>query len=170
MKSDLFESDTSLSPSEQRKQFFSALYEYCDHKIELRAFSPNRRVFAENAQDKKIETFISQNIGQDLYFGIATRDGKGGTKENTKEVPGFWMDIDFKDFKGGEEEAKEVLQNILHESSPAVCNYPIWEWMAPLLDILKEPEEANEEDIEPYLKGLAKRFKGDLASAELQEC
>lgn len=150
-------------PANQWEPFFKALYDGTEHEIELRALPSCKQLFTNWDNTAQIEGFIKGNITQNLYFGVCTREGQKGDKEATRELTTLWTDIDFKDFSGGEEEAREFLGKTLNIPTTAVVHtgnglHLYW--------IFKEAEAARPE-VEAYLKGLAKRLRGDKKAAEL---
>jgi hypothetical protein len=46
---------------------------------------------------EQLTAYVDQNSNQDIYFGVATRDGGGGTKDNIISIPAIWCDCDYKD-------------------------------------------------------------------------
>lgn len=74
----------------------------------------------------------------------------------------LWLDLDFKDLVGGQVDADRVLETMIPPSVIILTgNGYHFYWL------LREPVEAIPEIIEPYLKGLARRYNGDTSSAEL---
>jgi hypothetical protein len=92
-----------------------------------------------------------------IFFGVLPRRPRGGKKEDT--FPGLvaWLDLDFKDFPGGEAEARTRLRGFPLEPSIVVRSghglHAYW--------ILKEPTEPA--ILECLSKGLAKALGGDHA-------
>ena len=56
---------------------------------------------------KEVDKFCKDYKDQNLYFGIATRNGKGGKKENIVSIPCVWAEIDYKDIP--EERVQEII-------------------------------------------------------------
>ena len=85
-------------PEERTKaatEFFSGLYKDCDQGfVELRYLPSRERIFVPLSEIKNWSSFPSN---QNIYFGVSTRDGKGGTKENIVQTPALWIDVDFKE-------------------------------------------------------------------------
>lgn len=157
----IISNDTQKS-NEIYQSFFNALYNGTEHDIELRALPSGKQLFTTSTNTAQIEKFIKEHIGENLYFGVCTREGQKGNKEAAREVPALWVDIDYKDFPGGEEEAKEFLKTF-HIPPSIVVNtgnglHLYW--------LFKEPEKARPQ-IEAYLKGLTKKMRGDIKAAEL---
>lgn len=80
-----------------REIFFNHLYQFCDGMLELRALPLRKQVFLKLDDISGVNTFCNQNGKDDLYFGVGTRDGKGGKKENIIQIPCVWADIDYKE-------------------------------------------------------------------------
>ena len=79
-----------------RFDFFEKLYSFCDGLLELRALPDKNRIFFKPTSRSDINDFCSTYRNNHLYFGVATRDGKGGKKDNIIHIPAVWSDIDFK--------------------------------------------------------------------------
>ena len=85
-----------------RADFFSSMFAGCTGKIDLRAITlmggkPPIRSFFHPTDIKGINKFCQENKDTELYFGIATRDGKAGTKQNIVDFIAVYCDIDVKD-------------------------------------------------------------------------
>ncbi|MCC6543094.1 MAG: primase C-terminal domain-containing protein [Nitrospirae bacterium] len=141
--------------------FLKQLFKDTEHEVEIR-FLPSKEQFFSKSFDE-ISDKINQNIHmQNTYFGCCTREGKKGTKQGCREVPALWIDIDYKDFAGGRDEVMALIETMI---PPSVLNdtgngcHGYW--------LLREPVEAVAADIEPYIKGLARRYGGDSNSTDL---
>lgn len=81
--------------------------------VELRAFSAKGSVadVPVHTRDAAVITqfCLKHNSVNHVYVGAATRIKSGGTKEHCREAIWTWADIDFKDFPGGETDARERL-------------------------------------------------------------
>ena len=85
-----------------RLKFLQCLYRRASGYIELRFLKSGRRAFISLGQDwgsvdKEITNQLSINKNQDVYFGVATRDKRGGALENIVSIPCVWAEVDFKD-------------------------------------------------------------------------
>jgi hypothetical protein len=79
-------------------EFLKHLYRYCEGLIEIRSIGEtNGQGFFKLSQKSEMENFCQQYAQNNIYFGVATRDGNGGEKKNIIEFPGVWCDVDFKD-------------------------------------------------------------------------
>jgi putative DNA primase/helicase len=99
-----------------RNNLLDKLYQRCaEGYLELRAiiegnddakrkFLPLRDGWLINR--KLIDGFCNKFGGRNIYFGVATRDGQGGKKQNVKDIPTVWADIDYKDIPAKEFKGK----------------------------------------------------------------
>ena len=99
-----------------RNDLFKKLFSRCNGFIELRAFPSTKRIFISLGTDwltikKQVDKFCQKHKDQNIYFGIATRNGKGGKKENIISIPCVWVEIDYKDI------SKEKVQEIIDKFS-----------------------------------------------------
>jgi len=90
----------------ERMDLFKELYRRCSGYIELRALPSKKIIFISLGTDwltirKQIDKFCQKHKDQHIYFGIATRDGKGGTEENVISIPCVWVEMDYKDIPKG---------------------------------------------------------------------
>jgi hypothetical protein len=79
-----------------RADFFNKLYQFCEGTIEIRPL-PGKQEFFDIENIVGIKAHCDRYHKSNLYFGVATRDGKGGKKENIIHIPCVWCDVDFKD-------------------------------------------------------------------------
>jgi hypothetical protein len=128
------------------------------YAFELRALPSKARRFTRKPEE--VEQFISEHTHENLFFGIATRDG-GGTREDCRELPAVWADIDFKNTP--ETSALALLDSFplrpsaVIESGGGLHLY----WM------LYENALASDIRVEPILLGLAGQLGADPAAAEV---
>lgn len=88
-----------------RNDLFKKLFNRCNGFIELRALlsteKPKIKFIHLNTDwetvKKEADKFCDDYKDQNLYFGAATRDGKGGKKKNVISIPCVWAEIDYKD-------------------------------------------------------------------------
>ena len=95
-----------------RNDLFKELFNRCNGNIELRALPSGNRTFVSLGTDwltlkKQVDRFCQDNECQNIYFGVATRDGKGGKKENVVSIPCVWAEIDYKDIP--EAKVQEII-------------------------------------------------------------
>ena len=79
-----------------KTDFFKTLYQFCDGKVEIRPL-PGKPGFFDLDDHTSIKSYCSEHKTSNLYFGVGTRDGNGGGKENLIDIPAVWCDCDFKD-------------------------------------------------------------------------
>ena len=105
-------------------------------------------------------TFPQAVDGQDVYFGVATRNG-GGSKDHIIEIPGVWVDIDFKDIP--KKEAHKRITEFPLKPTIAVDSgggYHLY-WR------LKEPaSKADIAHIEALNKRLVAYLNGDINACD----
>jgi len=79
------------------ENFFQTIYSGCSGFINIRPI-PGENEFYPLDNYKWLPGVIKKHSKTNLYFGVATRDGKGGTKENIVDIPCLWVDLDFKSY------------------------------------------------------------------------
>jgi hypothetical protein len=73
--------------------FFKTIYERCSSGfVEFRYLPSKEQIFVP-LSDFKLPAFPPD---QNIYYGVATRDGQGGRKDNLVQIPALWVDFDFK--------------------------------------------------------------------------
>lgn len=81
----------------KRENFLQDLFQFCEGSIEIRALPSRRREFFSIGDMAGIDQFCDRNREENIFFGVATRDGNGGTEENIVHFPALWCDVDFKE-------------------------------------------------------------------------
>jgi hypothetical protein len=138
--------------------FLRALFAGTRDKIELRAFPSKSIHFA--CSPSKAAGFVVNHLYENLYFGVATREG-GGKKQHCREITAVWVDLDFKDIP--EEEAHKrvrsfpLLPSIELKSGGGLHLY----WL------LARSVHACDPRVEPILRGLTQALGGDRSAAEI---
>lgn len=148
---------------------FKALYEYAEGKIEFRALpgktGDQRRetaFFALN-DGKSMLAWVKRQVAaqKHVYFGVATRDGVAGKKENIVSIPAVWCDIDFKETPQGQ--ADELLNQFLLPPTVLVHSgggyHAYWIFDEPV-----GPEDIPR--VEETLKRIAVVLKGDMKATD----
>ncbi len=79
-----------------RTDFFNKLYQFCEGQIEIRPLPAGEQAYFNTDDLGGIDLHCQRFEKSNLFFGVATRDGKGGRKENIVNFPCVWVDIDFK--------------------------------------------------------------------------
>ena len=98
-----------------RNDLFKKLFEGCNGYIELRAIKEGgitKQCFISldgswQSIGEEVDKFCEKYKNRNLYFGLSTRDGKGGAGENVVSIQCVWAEIDFKNIK--EDKVKGVL-------------------------------------------------------------
>lgn len=138
------------------------LYSECDGYLELRALGKRKdQGFFKILDSRAINAFIRTNRDSDLYFAVATRDGKSGKKDSIVSIPALWCDIDFKEIEQSEVEKRlDVFpfQPTVRVSSGGGMHL-YWK--------LREPSDKSEiEQVESALRWIAVTLGGDMASTD----
>ena len=137
--------------------------------VDLRAIQPNRAPIARRlpAIDlPAIEGFARTHADANIYFGVATRaTTSSGTLENCRALGALFVDIDFKDYQNGEDEARACLASFPLSPSIVVATggglHAYW--------VLDEPIELSSGGApraKHLLRALAQAVGGDLRVAE----
>lgn len=79
-----------------RQEFLSAWFSECEGNIEIRILPDGKQGFFSMDNHRGIDAYALKFITKDVYFGLATRNGHGGTKADIINIPGAWADVDFK--------------------------------------------------------------------------
>lgn len=144
-----------------RIEFIQQLYQYCEGYIEARCLPSRQQHFYQWSHDLNHLDRDLSRAGENAYFGVATRDGKGGGKENIVNIPALWCDIDFKDTP--KDEAVNLIREFPFKPSIGVMSgggYHLY-W------ILDEPAEKDDIDkVEEVNRRIAKALKGDMAACD----
>lgn len=152
--------------SEQAKVgLFPLLFKDTEGVVEGRSFNreTERQIKGIFTRDsKEFSAWVRANRdNNNLYFGVCTRKpgATHGRKEDCYEAPAYWADLDFKDFAGGEQEARMRLASCPLSPSVVVRTggglQAFW--------IFKEPEVIgiNIDLHEARLKAIALSLGGD---------
>lgn len=138
----------------------------CPGYLDLRALKKGespRQSFYLPTDLGGIKAWIANNKKLNLYFGVATRDGKAGKKENIVAIPALFVDLDFKRLPGEEAGAIKALESfpfhptiIVHSGGGYHC---YWKF--------REPEGKESIDkIEAILRGITIRLGADMGSTD----
>jgi hypothetical protein len=135
-------------------EFFQTIYQFCEGYIELRPFLHCTDDLTQ------IQPFCDAQKSHDLYFGVATRDGKAGRAENVIDVPCVWCDADFnkvpKEILSSQLKRFPFKPSIIVESGGGVHFY----WL------LKEPSREYIA-IEDINRRITFQLKGDPNSCDI---
>jgi len=98
-----------------RDDLFKKLFSIGDECIELRALLVGKTPIVEfiplstdrETIKKEVDQFsMLHNKERHIFFGVASRDGKGGKKKNVVNISCLWADIDFKNIPEKEYDQK----------------------------------------------------------------
>jgi hypothetical protein len=141
--------------------FFDHLYEHCEGVIELRPLPSGRQQFFLLKRKEQMQKFYKQHPRENMYFGVATRNGAGGTKENIVNFPAVWADVDFKDIEHTKLHKKVKQFPFSPSAIVASGGGAHFYWL------LKVPAEKNEaEKVEEVNRRIAQQLSGDMNSCD----
>ncbi len=150
---------------EQAVDFLSFWFEDCEGFIELRAIRGDEvdRAFFRLDQLEEATAWAARCEDFNIYFGACTRkDDSSGKKDNLYDLPGLWVDFDFKDFESGEDQVIKTLKGFRPQPSLLVHSgggiHAYWKFRKP---VPPTPE------LESMLKGLCRHLHGDLGATDL---
>jgi hypothetical protein len=109
----------------------------------------------------RLGAYVKQHSKQNIFFGVATRDGGGGGKDNIINIPAVWCDADFKDID------RQQLFKRLNQFpfSPSIIVKS--GGGAHLYWLLKEPSGPDGIlKIEEVNRRIAARFGGDMNACD----
>jgi len=150
---------------DQTIEFLVALYGETKHDVGFRPIPPSLpQVFTRDFSQVDTLWKSCQEKGLNLCFGVATREGKDGTKTGCREVPALWVDIDFKQGMS-RKAAKERLGEFPLPPSAVIQSgnglHAYW--------FLDSPADAQSEQkqVEGLLKNLATQLGGDEGACDV---
>jgi len=148
----------------KRDNLLERLFRGRDGYLELRAVRDGSKPITKHLSLKDgwsincrlVDGFCDKHKDYNLYFGVATRDGKGGKKENVVNIPCVWADIDYKDIS--RDKFNEKLKQFPFNPTVKILSggglHLYW-----ILD--QRAEQANGEDIEKVNDWIASELGGD---------
>src|SRR5215470_17714246 len=151
-------------------RFFRALFGGLEGVIELRALPGADRIFLDQGIDGPARHFLHQHRGQNLFAGVALRQGPpgvrhgtgGGTLAQCVSLPAFFIDLDFKAIPI--DQARAALRQFPLKPSIVVRSgggvHAYWLLREPML-LCEEAARAKD-----LLRRLARHLGGDLSAAE----
>jgi replicative DNA helicase len=149
-------------PPEVPMNLFEVLYSGCGGFVNLRLIPPASNEYHSATNLSWLPDVLKRTNHTNLYFGVATRDGKGGAKENVIDIPALWVDIDFKSTP--KERFDAAFPTFKLPPTAVVLSgggYHIY-WK------LKTPATKIDKDVvENLLRRLAFFLSGDSAAAEI---
>jgi len=108
------------------RKFFSAVWGESEGVAEIRLIHqgpgrPAQHFFDWPRQADEVASFCSSKSGEShVYFGVCLRGEKAGGEKAARWSNAVWADIDFKDYKGGEGEARKKIKDFPLKVSLAV--------------------------------------------------
>ena len=129
--------------------------------LELRARHPDteriKRLFVLPTNTEEITRWLAHRQGfTDAFMGIARRDGTGGGKDNLVSLPALWVDLDADQVR-----VPEDLPAPTAIVASGRGHHLYW-----ALDRALPLDATRVRYVDLVLRGLARRFGGDVASAE----
>lgn len=151
------------TPLAEVKSFVEAVFRYPDGLVEIRSLPNRRQRYFEITDVHGMWQHALQEMAreQNIFVGVATRDGQGGGKQNIVHSPAVWVDIDYKDTPQNQAERLvtdfPLPPTMVVESGGGLHLY----WR------LKEPLERTElTRLESIAKRLAQRLGGDIGATD----
>jgi len=157
------------APSLRGRALLAALYTDLPGTLELRAIAREGgvvgQVFVDPADARAIAAFMRRYQVAHVYFGVALRkDDTSGALANCAVLPALFADVDFKQYAGGEDEARAALLRAAFPPTAVVASggglHAYWKLKEPL-DLSTDADAAK-----ALLRRLAGSLGADLASAE----
>jgi len=144
-----------------RIEFLKNLYAYCEGLLELRALPSKSQEFYNVIDYQSIDKFCEIHKKENVYFSVALRSGKDGTKESITQIACLHCDVDFKDIP--EKEAVKAIQAFQFKPTLIVRSgggfHLYWR--------LKEAYGKEDiPDVEKTNRALATALKGDLNACD----
>lgn len=143
--------------------FLDFYFERTTQNIEIRCIPSRKQLFTRDKSEAM--TFIERHKKENLYFGVASRNG-GGKAENARELIFLFADLDFKTFPGGEQEAREQLDSFALAPSGIVHSgnglHAYWLLSDPIENVYERQKQ-----VKAALLGIAEAVKGDTQVCEI---
>ncbi len=150
---------------EATSHFLRIWFDGCGGLVELRAFRHKKvsRCFFPMDQHEKMAEWAVAHRAWDVYYGTCPRkDESSGREINLRDLPGLWLDFDFKDFDAGGIEVMEILDGFAHPPSLLVHSgggiHAYWKFERPVPPTRK---------MKGQLKGLCRHLRGDPSATDL---
>ncbi len=146
-----------------RSDFFRFILENTSADIELRFLPSAHRVFTRDME--VIDRECKRRENEHCYFGVNTRKD-GGKAEHVQEVIWFHADLDFKEYQGGEAEAKSKLKAFPLTPTAVIHSgngyHAYWALEKPVTEAFK-----HEAELKAVLRGIARTLGADIGAAEI---
>ncbi len=155
----------SLLATDRTTGFLSTWFLGCSGFIELRAFrgvEVERKFFSMN-HVAKVSEWTAKHSDWNIFFGAVPRkDTSSGSEKNLIDLPGLWVDCDFKDFPGGGLDVLEIIDAFKYPPSFLVHTggglHGYWKFQTPA---------TPSREFKGQLKGLSRHLRGDPAATDL---
>ena len=166
--------ETKVTHSKELQDFLQEMYfDLNGDSVEIRKIHPSGNKSLNRTKYFKsrligLTNFVNAEIDKyNIYFGVATRDGKGGTKQNVKSVLALWAETDSKDFDGNKQAALDAIKRFPLEPSIVVDSGHGWHFYWLLKELYQVESGADIVKIEGYLYGIADQIGGDISCTEI---
>jgi len=159
-------------------EFLSAFFRGTEQAVELRALRNNggatQPLFTRNPDEVVAYCQHYDGLGWGLYFGLATRDSLnlGGKRENLRELPCLWAEIDIHKFGMSVEVAVGILLACPLPPSLIVSSgrgLHVYWLLSPPFSVTAAPfgEDAEKVRVELVTRSFVRIFRGDPNAVDL---
>jgi len=159
-------------------EFLSAFFRGTEQAVELRALRNNggatQPLFTRNPDEVVAYCQHYDGLGWGVYFGLATRDSLnlGGKRENLRELPCLWAEIDIHKFGMSVEQAVAILLSCPLPPSLIVSSgrgLHVYWLLSPPLSVTYAPfgEDAEKTRVELVTRSFVRIFRGDPNAVDL---
>jgi len=159
-------------------EFLSAFFRDTEQAVELRALRNNggatQQLFTRNPDEVVAYCQHYDGLGWGLYFGLATRDSLnlGGKRENLRELPCLWAEIDIHKFGMSVEQAVAILLSCPLPPSLIVSSgrgLHVYWLLSPPLSVTAAPfgEDAEKIRVELVTRSFVRIFHGDQNAVDV---
>ncbi len=149
----------------QTLAFLASWFAGCGGVVEGRAFRHPEieRQFFPVDHLEKISAWAARHQEWNVFYGTCPRKNDSSGKEsNLQDLPGLWVDFDFKDFEAGGIEVMEIIDSFKHPPSLLVHSgggiHAYWKFERPVPPTL---------EFKGQLKGLCRHLRGDPSATDL---
>jgi putative DNA primase/helicase len=159
-------------------EFLSAFFRDTEQAVELRALRNNggatQPIFTRNSDEVVAYCQHYDGLGWGLYFGLATRDSLnlGGKRDNLRELPCLWAEIDIHKFGMSVNEAVAILLACPLPPSLIVSSgrgLHVYWLLSPVLSVTHAPfgEDIEKARVERVTRSFVRIFRGDPNAVDL---
>jgi hypothetical protein len=154
---------TLVSEHVRGREVIGAVFAGCEGFLELRALPSRQRTHCQPTDIAAVEAFVAAHPQEDVYFGVASRNGPaGGRLADCRHLGALYCDLDCHD--RSLEAAREALTAVPLAPSITIGSggglHVYW--------LLREPidVQADPAGLTALLRRVAQAATGDLAAAE----